>query len=255
MIKFFRRIRYNLMEKNKTRKYLKYAIGEIVLVVIGILIALQVSNWNQQRIQNKEEKRALINLKLDFDYNYITLDSIITRTEKSIALQTTILNHTGNKPRPKTEAEFDSAINALSALSVYFPKDGYLNDLLNSGKLDILKNTNLRNRLSSWNSVLKNIKDMERNVRDQIDKFYDIMLDRGSWLNLDEIATISVLTKNPLPKSGFDIDNRQLLDLIEFENTTENIIFQNRSVLIRQKLGLDLITEIIKLLESEIKKK
>ena len=49
MIKFFRKIRYDLMEKNKTGKYLKYAIGEIVLVVIGILVALQINNWNEQR--------------------------------------------------------------------------------------------------------------------------------------------------------------------------------------------------------------
>ena len=49
MIKFFRKIRYDLMEKNKTGKYIKYAIGEIILVVIGILIALSVNNWNKIR--------------------------------------------------------------------------------------------------------------------------------------------------------------------------------------------------------------
>ena len=47
MIKFFRKIRYDLMAKNKTGKYFKYAIGEIILVVIGILIALQINNWNE----------------------------------------------------------------------------------------------------------------------------------------------------------------------------------------------------------------
>ena len=46
MINFFRKIRYNLIEQNKTGKYLKYAIGEIVLVAIGILIALSINNWN-----------------------------------------------------------------------------------------------------------------------------------------------------------------------------------------------------------------
>ena len=49
MLKFFRKIRYNYMEQNKTGKYFKYAIGEIALVVIGILIALQINNWNEAR--------------------------------------------------------------------------------------------------------------------------------------------------------------------------------------------------------------
>ncbi|NNC44454.1 MAG: hypothetical protein HKN99_01055 [Winogradskyella sp.] len=55
MIKFFRKIRYNLMEQNKTGKYFKYAIGEIILVVIGILIALQINNWNEQRKEKQQE--------------------------------------------------------------------------------------------------------------------------------------------------------------------------------------------------------
>ena len=55
MIKFFRKIRQNLLMENKTGKYLKYAIGEIVLVVIGILIALQINNWNEEKkISNTE---------------------------------------------------------------------------------------------------------------------------------------------------------------------------------------------------------
>ncbi len=53
MIKFFRNIRRNLLSEGKTGKYLKYAIGEIVLVVIGILIALSINNWNENRLQNQ----------------------------------------------------------------------------------------------------------------------------------------------------------------------------------------------------------
>ena len=51
MIKFFRTIRQNLLNEGRTTKYLKYAIGEIVLVLIGILIALTINNWNQERQQ------------------------------------------------------------------------------------------------------------------------------------------------------------------------------------------------------------
>ena len=71
MIKFFRKIRYDLMEKNKTGKYLKYAIGEIILVVIGILIALGINNWNEDRKNIQAEKVVLNNT-----YENLASDSI-----------------------------------------------------------------------------------------------------------------------------------------------------------------------------------
>lgn len=108
MIKFFRLIRKNYLLENKQSKYLKYAIGEIILVVIGILIALQINNWNQNRINNtkvrsylseiiKDLKNDTLNIRgeIDFakkrstttksflalkDYNTLTIDSL----EKSL---------------------------------------------------------------------------------------------------------------------------------------------------------------------------
>ena len=65
MIKFVRHIRYNLMETGKTSKYIKYAIGEIILVVIGILIALGINNWNEKRKIKNEEKATLIKINED----------------------------------------------------------------------------------------------------------------------------------------------------------------------------------------------
>jgi hypothetical protein len=61
MIKFFRKIRQNLLTQGKTGKYFKYAIGEIVLVVIGILIALGINNWNEHRKNKESEKIILTN--------------------------------------------------------------------------------------------------------------------------------------------------------------------------------------------------
>ena len=66
MIKFFRKIRQNLLMENKTGKYFKYAIGEIVLVVIGILIALSINNWNQTLKNRKAEKQILESLHNEF---------------------------------------------------------------------------------------------------------------------------------------------------------------------------------------------
>jgi hypothetical protein len=69
MIKLFRKIRYNLMEQNKTGKYFKYAIGEIVLVVIGILLALQINNWNSQRLNHARNQELLVKLSKELDMN------------------------------------------------------------------------------------------------------------------------------------------------------------------------------------------
>ncbi len=83
MINFFRKIRYDLMEKNKTGKYLKYAIGEIVLVVIGILIAISINNWNETRKDVIKERAVLTNLvqylksdSISYSRNFKTLSDI-----------------------------------------------------------------------------------------------------------------------------------------------------------------------------------
>ena len=75
MIKFFRKIRQKLLSENKFSKYLVYAIGEIVLVVIGILIALQINNWNENR---KNEEQGIIQkkaLKIELENDLETLTS------------------------------------------------------------------------------------------------------------------------------------------------------------------------------------
>jgi len=74
MVKFFRKIRQKLLSENKFIKYLLYAIGEIVLVVIGILIALQINTWNEVRKERNIEQKLLLEYKAELDYNYKALE-------------------------------------------------------------------------------------------------------------------------------------------------------------------------------------
>lgn len=82
MIKFFRKIRYDLMDKNKTGKYLKYAIGEIILVMIGILLALQVNTWNEKRKNLILEKEFKIGLKNDLTRDKDNLEFCILNIDQ-----------------------------------------------------------------------------------------------------------------------------------------------------------------------------
>lgn len=82
MIKLFRHIRKNLLNEGKTYKYLKYAIGEIVLVVIGILIALGINNWNEERKESAAIKNVLVEIKDDLIQDKAELEfKILQRTE------------------------------------------------------------------------------------------------------------------------------------------------------------------------------
>ena len=84
MIKFFRKIRQRLLSENKTGKYLKYAVGEILLVMVGILLALQVSNLNEERKFVEKERILLIQLKNNLDDNLSQLDNSFTMYENKI---------------------------------------------------------------------------------------------------------------------------------------------------------------------------
>ncbi len=97
MFKFFRQIRHNLLAEGKITKYLKYAIGEIVLVVLGILIALSLNNWNQNRIENQVEKRLLKELFENLSLNENVLEASIQEEYKSITSIEAVLKVLENK--------------------------------------------------------------------------------------------------------------------------------------------------------------
>lgn len=84
MIKFFRNIRQNLLAEGKTTNYLKYAIGEIVLVVIGILIALQINNWNETRKHQIAEREFLEGIKNDLRDDKTFIELVLNKIQPKI---------------------------------------------------------------------------------------------------------------------------------------------------------------------------
>jgi hypothetical protein len=85
MLKFFRRIRQNLLMENKTGKYFKYAIGEIILVVIGILIALQINNWNENRKEKQKTQTYLKLLLEDFKQESLKINGYIDESKEIVS--------------------------------------------------------------------------------------------------------------------------------------------------------------------------
>lgn len=97
MFKFFRKIRQNLLSEGKTGKYLKYALGEIVLVVIGILIALQVNDWNEHRKSNAFEQEMLTQIQDNIGNDKTNLKKVQDNFKRAITSIDKILGHQQNK--------------------------------------------------------------------------------------------------------------------------------------------------------------
>ena len=157
MIKFFRKIRQNLLMENKTGKYFKYAIGEIVLVMIGILLALQVNNWNENRKISNIEQLLLRDLRTEIQSNIIALDTIIKSHSASLDAIITldsIITNFSNKDQFNLSGRWLDLYRAHAFNMTYDPKTGILNSIINSGKLDYISNRELRYKLSSLNDII-----------------------------------------------------------------------------------------------------
>ena len=252
MLKFFRRIRQNLLAENKTGKYFKYAIGEIILVVIGILIALQINNWNESRKSDAQELSALNNIHRDFLKNKDILEEVKTSTLLILESGVQILNHTGNKVKPDSESSFNNWLNQLFNSTPYYPQNGFLDDLLSSGKLGIFKNVELRNLLSSWKPDVEILEEKFNTVDKNEGILNTYIIERASWLKADQVD--NKVRNITFPKSGFSVDNRYLLEELQFENLVENVVIHADSYYSKQKKIEKLIDEIISLLEAEINK-
>lgn len=143
MIKFFRKIRQNLLSDGITGKYLKYAVGEIILVVLGILIALQINNWNESNKLRKEGNLYLQRLQMDLAADTLYLNQKIYRATLLIDRNTSFIKKMYDRQQTLEEAR--ELLNMPLWDSEYLTiQDNTFKELVSSGKLNIIYNPTLK---------------------------------------------------------------------------------------------------------------
>ena len=180
MTKIFRRIRQSLISEKNISKYLIYAIGEIVLVVIGILIALQINNWNEQKKFEKKEfaflNRLLVDLENDKDY----LEIVHSRKDNKVKAANTIIKFSfvGNND---SIMKIIPAYLQLTSWQTIIPNQNTFNELISSGSLNILRNDSIKNSLLQLDRNFQALIDWEEVVKqdDYIGNFGPIAM---SWI-------------------------------------------------------------------------
>ena len=251
MIKFFRRIRQRLLSENKFSKYLIYAIGEIILVVIGILIALSINNWNENRKNSDEEIAILQSLDKNLILAKKQSESLVSTEKDSkdvlllvLAIDTisSIIDNNSISDKIFKDA-FWNLENDIPVINTY-------TDLKNTNKLGLIKNQKIKEKFTSLEVNLNELKGM-------LDDRLNVQ-----QIRIDDVAENDI---NFIPLIKYSIPTINITN--EKQNNYEQIINNQR---IRNLLGIKLnmtqdvlnyrenldkeIKELRMLIESELNK-
>ena len=260
MIKFFRHIRQNLIMENKNSKYIKYAIGEIVLVVIGILIALQINNWNENRKERIEEQYLLIQLELEFKSNLEQLDEKIAIREQMIKASLQLLDYIDNPSQRNNDSIIKYITHTINSPTF----DPILNDLISSGKLQLLQNNRLKQLLSFWTSEIIQVTEDENAWRKlATDVYFPFLKAHINYRNVlanywkTNRVNAVLIDKNQktelnLTPSKYIEDISKLLDITDFEDHLADCATWNKLVNIQSETLRNRILEILKLIQQEL---
>ena len=218
MFRFFSKIRYKLAAENRVAKYSRYAVGEILLVVIGILIALQVNNWNEAQKLKKEESSMLQNLESEFDLNHVRLAEIQNNNTQIYESTAQLKNLIGKGNSEIENHNFDSLLYVSILIYDFQPNQFVLNQLKSTDKLQIIRSEKLKKLLYEWENAM-NAKTEAFNMWHTyyLNSFIPFLDENASIRNIDSYGNYKWSSLTPLEHSS-----TKIFSMIQFDNRLEN---------------------------------
>ena len=223
MIGFFRKIRKQLADDNKPLKYARYAIGEIMLVVVGILIALQINNWNQNKNEQNKIKEYAVSLIQDLEGDIKMASEIQRQNEEIVARIDSLKQYTLNR---KIEDMSNFALLYFTLNKPHRPytwKRTTITELKNSCALGLIKNDSLSKLISEYDAYTYHLDDDFINDRIQFEKATDL--------------SVSVVNQNY--PNLFEFSEK----LLPNDNARENNFFESKEYIEAKSIDLGLITK------------
>ena len=261
MIKFFRHIRKSLLMENKTGKYFKYAIGEIILVMIGILLALQVNTWNEIRKDNDKEQQILKQLAEEYKSNLLQLEQKIAHRGKIIKAGNKVLDYIDSPLNINTDSLYNQ-LNVLIGNPTFKPIQ---NNLINSGDILLIKNKQLKQLLTTWPSNVAHVKEIENIWNTKmweavIPLFNDMGILRNGfykWWNDEQnikwVMDGSFINPFKKPKAYNASIGGEILKTKKLEGIVSTAVSVNYAANLQSQVLTKRILEILDLLKQEIK--
>ena len=235
------------MNQNKTTKYFKYAIGEIFLVVLGILIALSINNWNQDRLNKIEKKELLSKLNEEFKANKVAL--IAYRNEENKAMNSSIelMKLISASEEELAKRNLDSLLfESFPSNEIAFANNA-VNSIVQNGRLNLFKNETITTLLYQWNS-LSEIRKIRYEKLDSWsnEHFLPFLLSYISFKEMDSNANFRWSGKSKVKPNYY-----LLFQKVEFENLLDNSLWLHQQIMDRLKETEDLIDKIIEVTQID----
>jgi hypothetical protein len=197
MIKFFRKIRQKMLTENKFNKYLIYAIGEIILVVIGILIALQINNLNETKKEQTITNLYLSGFVSDLKKDRTQLDNLINVRKRQSASAKAL--HNMIETNDYVLDSFFGHFYYLFPFHIFRPNTNTLEEVLNSSHLRFITDEELKNRLLDLRNEYKTIQAIEEHI------YEDRSVYLYSALTLNHVELNGLF----IADTGFPIEKRE----------------------------------------------
>lgn len=196
MAKLFRKIHRKLLLRKEFISYLKYALGEIILLVIGILLALEVNNGNEYSKNSLKEKEILHQLHDELSENleniYPAKENQLRSLEKGSIVQRNIKKMSD----PISRGSVYQYADGMFAGHTYYPSKGVVESIINSGDFKHIQSDSFRNYLASRKDVISNYNlDTAIDLKLWTDEIHSYIIRNGDFLNLASEKNIKILKK------------------------------------------------------------
>ncbi|WP_163380119.1 DUF6090 family protein [Cyclobacterium sp. SYSU L10401] len=247
MIKFFRKIRQKLLSENKFSKYLIYAIGEIILVVIGILIALQINNLNESKKEQNILNASLNSLKLNLQKDIENLNDQIEYNKtvlKAVDFSFRVISLPEYNNLPLST--FSDSVFHVATERTFFPNTTTFNSMETGSHFQWIKNQDLIQAIYGYYAIVTSISNLtnENNqfVKNHIEEFTYNNIEFGSLLP----------NSNPYPKKRSpELNNTSILrESAVFENNLIGRKFRSNAEIDRSEDALTKAKELIYLIDE-----
>lgn len=223
-----------------------YAIGEIVLVVIGILIALQINNWNLTQQDTLTEKENLKALQKEFSQNKAILEEVIQINNDNISGAEKMIQSFSNTSKD-TISEQTLAIYASETYGIeinFEPETGVLTEIISSGQLKLIRNNELKHKLAGFNSKIGEIEQQEKEVLDYRIMAIKQMINEG---NMERVYAKLRIRKAYINTTFESTGIKSMLNSLPFLN--QIVLYQSSSNVTNAAFYNPLLQEIEIILE------